>query len=201
MNPTNRGLLVAGTGAIALQLGLTNAMLHFLRPEMRPYLVASGAVLLILGLVVAVVAARSHVAGSIDEMSDSATRKESEAIAGGEPVLPISDYIGASRGTSNTSYLAAHDVRVIGFVTPADDSRDRRRFFVTRFTIGCCAADAIPLQLDVLTTPAMRVPNKDRWVEVTVRLVKPQPKQALITLVRATSLRGVGKPAKPYDRF
>ena len=257
MNPTNRGLLVAVTGAIALQLGLTDAMLHFLRPEMRPYLVAAGAVLLVLGLLVAVAASRSHSSGAavnerpndigdhpsghvhgsrvawlllvpvcigvlapsaLDSYSaaratpfqqrryplanfDVARFLRSEAIAGGEPVLPISDYIGAARRSANTSYLATHDVRVVGFVTPPDDPRDHHRFFVTRFTIGCCAADAIPLQLDVLTTPAMRVPKQDRWVEVTLRLLKPQPKTALITLVRGSSLREVDKPSKPYDYF
>ena len=122
----------------------------------------------------------------------------SEAIAGGEPKLPLSDYIGVSRRRSNQQYLATHDVRVLGFVTPDDRGRPHR-FLLTRFRIGCCAADAIPMQLDVVVPRGVRIPPKDHWVEATVRLVVPQPHGALTTQVHARNLDPVGKPDQPYD--
>lgn len=257
MNGVNRGILVAVTGAMALQLGLTDAMLHFLRPGMRLYLVTAGAVLVLLGVVVAFAAWRraravpepvgaadspdahghEHAHGSrvawllllpvvvgvlapsaLDSYSaaratpyqqrqyplkdfDVERFLRSEAIAGGQPELPLSDYIGASRGAANVRYLVTHDVRVLGFVTPPDDRSDGRRFFLTRFRIGCCAADAIPMQLDVLVPAHLRIPAQNRWAEVTLRLVNPQPRHALITVVRAIGLRPVAKPDKPYDYF
>lgn len=258
MNGVNRGALVAVTGAMALQLGLTDAMLHFLRPGMRPYLVTAGAVLLMLGMAVALASwrrLRVRPSGHVDTTdptnghghehahgsrvawllllpvcvgvlapsaldSYSAARAtpyqqrqyplrdfdverflRSEAIAGGQPELPLSDYIGASRRVSNVNYLATHDVRVLGFVTLSDDTRGGPRFVLTRFRIGCCAADAIPMQLEVLVPARARIPAKDHWVEVTLRLVNPQPRRAPITVVRATELRPVGKPDKPYDYF
>ncbi len=249
MNGLNRGILVAVLGAIALQLGLTDGMLHFLRPGMRPYLVAAGAVLLLLGTVVALAAWRDrdpveggsdldhghdHAHGTrvawllilpvlagvlapaaLDSYSaaravpfqqrqwpladfDVARFLRTEAIAGGEPKLPLSDYIGVSRRRSNQGYLATHDVRVLGFVTPDDHGRPHR-FLLTRFRIGCCAADAIPMQLDVLVPRNVRIPPKNHWVEATVRLVVPQPHGALTTQVRAQGLDPVGKPDQPYD--
>jgi uncharacterized repeat protein (TIGR03943 family) len=239
-------------GALALQLGLTQGMLHFLRPGMRPYLVAAGAVLLVLGVTVAVIAWREDSRGSGGDASaghddhehhrslpvgwllilpvvigvltpaaldaysvaratpfqqrlypladfDVARFLKAQAIAGGVPELPLSDYIGAARGrSSNAEYLATHDVRVLGFVTPDDEGRPHR-FLLTRFRIGCCAADAVPLQLDVLVPPDEHIPQENHWAEVTLRLVRPLPKNALTTQVRASHIEPVDKPDQPYD--
>lgn len=250
MKEKTRGLLVAAIGALALHLGLTDSMLHFLRPGMRPYLVTAGVVLVLLGAAVAIVAWResAHAAdgdshdhdhehhhplpvgwllllpvvigvltpAALDAYSvaratpyqqrlypladfDVARFLKAEAIAGGVPTLPLSDYIGAARGrSSNARYLAAHDVRVLGFVTPDDKGRPHR-FLLTRFRIGCCAADAVPLQLDVFVPSGQRIPPKNHWAEVTLRLVRPLPKDALTTQVHASRIEPVGKPDQPYD--
>jgi uncharacterized repeat protein (TIGR03943 family) len=130
---------------------------------------------------------------------DVARFLKAEAIAGGVPALPLSDYIGTARGrASNAKYLATHDVRVLGFVTP-DDAGRAHRFLLTRFRIGCCAADAVPLQLDVFVPPDQHIPPKNHWAEVTLRLVRPMPRNALTTQVRASHIEPVGKPDQPYD--
>ncbi len=248
MNPINRGLVVAAVGGIALQLGLTDGMLHFLRPGMRPYLVSAGAILLALGLLVAAGGWRSQARGDADADADhdhdhshsmrvpwlllipvvvgvlapsaldsySVARAtpyqqrqyplasfnveqylRAQAIAGGEPDLPLSDYLGTSRVHSNVRYLATHNVRVLGFVTP-DDQRRPHRFLLTRFRISCCAADAVPLQLSVVVPNRVRIPARNHWVEVVIRLALPVTR-AVWPTVDASAVRSVDKPSKPYD--
>lgn len=53
------GLLIA-SGVVALVVGLTDRILTFLRPYMRPYLVVSGAVLLTVGVVGLLIDRRDH---------------------------------------------------------------------------------------------------------------------------------------------
>lgn len=254
MNAMNRGIVVAVLGVMALQVSLTDAYLHFLRPGMRSYLVAAGAVLLVLGAAVAITswlrdsrpmpADQSHpdhghdhhhgsrvawllllpvvvavlTPSALDsyaaaratpfqqrqyplENFDVEKLFRTQALVGGEPEMPLSDYIGATRHKSNVQFLQTHDVRIKGFVMPPDDARQTGRFFLTRFHIGCCAADAIPMQLDVHTSPNAKIPAKNHWAELTLRLMTPQPHHALIAVVRASSLQPISKPTNPYDYF
>ncbi len=65
------GLLIA-SGVVALVVGLTDRILTFLRPYMRPYLVVSGAVLLTVGIVGLLIDRRSAHRGSVGSAPDDA---------------------------------------------------------------------------------------------------------------------------------
>lgn len=54
MTPANRGLLAIAVGATTLVLASGEDYLHFLRPSMRPYLLAAGVTFVLLGAVVLV---------------------------------------------------------------------------------------------------------------------------------------------------
>jgi uncharacterized repeat protein (TIGR03943 family) len=76
VRPFNRGLLVVAVGIITLQIALTDAYLHFLRPSMRPYLLGAGTLFLVLGAVVAVVAWRTE---TNDDHGDDADHEHHHA--------------------------------------------------------------------------------------------------------------------------
>lgn len=60
--------------------------------------------------------------------------------------------------------LAGKPVTIIGFVAPGEDSSDQ--FFLTRFMMACCAADARPVYISVSGYDGY-IPPADTWVEVT----------------------------------
>ena len=180
-------------------------MLQFLRPGMRPWLIAAAVIVCLLGVVQVVTGRRdgapddAHEHGDNDEHGHShnvrvgwllvlplcvgllapaaldaysAQRSvafsqrswdlgkfdvqkllSAEAIAGGTPKLALVDYLGATTNAQSRDYLVTHPVRLDGFVV-REAAGDGRGFFLTRFFIGCCAADAIPLKLYVQTTQA-----------------------------------------------
>lgn len=61
--------------------------------------------------------------------------------------------------------LEGQPVVLTGFVTHDPDSDDG--WFVTRLTIGCCAADAVAYRVAVEDEAAAGRPARDEWVEVT----------------------------------
>jgi uncharacterized repeat protein (TIGR03943 family) len=253
VTPANRGLLAVAVGVTTLLLASGDDYLHFLRPSMRPYLLAAGITFALLGVVVvagAVLATRraplaagirhsdidahDHAHGeriawllllpvavavltpsALDAygtarampyqqrqwaLQDFDVQKylRTQTIAGGVPVLPISDYIGAAVDAKNRKLLARHDIRVQGFVA-GDQARGSGTFLLTRYRISCCAADATPMQLVVHVPPGTKVPPRSRWVEATVRLERVQPRHQDLTHVEATELRRIGTPSHPYD--
>lgn len=73
--------------------------------------------------------------------------------------LPLSGFVG--RALYAPESLEGATVRLVGFVTP--DPEAPSGWLLTRFTIGCCAADALPMKVAVLNEPP-RPP--DQWLEV-----------------------------------
>ena len=91
---------------------------------------------------------------------------------------------------------------VIGFVYH-DDNVDEGRFTVTRFVVGCCAADAMAVGLPVSVAPegASGQPSVDemeegQWVRVIGHFAPPVG-NALPVLV-AEQLDAVPEPNQPY---
>jgi uncharacterized repeat protein (TIGR03943 family) len=247
VTPLNRGLLVVAVGVITLQLTLTNAYLHFLRPSMRPYLLLAGVAFVVLGLAVSIVAwrQRSDPSSSADQHDghDHAHRSwiawlllapiaigvlapsaldaygtaratpynqrayplqnfdvqkylRTQTIAGGQPELPLSDYVGAALRHSNARLLEQHDIRILGFVT-APRTVPTKQFVITRYRISCCAADATPIQLYVRVPRALHIPATNHWVVATVHLAPVRPHTAIHVV--ATALKPTGQPDRPYD--
>ena len=94
-------------------------------------------------------------------------------------------------------------VDVVGFVYHGDSVEDGRQFTITRFVVGCCAADAMAVGLPVSLGPesAPGQPSVDgleegQWVRVVGRFAAPVG-NALPLLV-AERLDAVPEPNQPY---
>lgn len=123
------------------------------------------------------------------------------SFAGQAPALRNIDYIRASQDPDQRALLAQHDVKLTGFVT-ADPDGHGRDFLLTRFMIGCCAADALAVQVEV---PVARgaVPDEETWMEVEGTLdldASPAPGESLDPPVLAvTAMHEVDEPDEYYE--
>ena len=109
--------------------------------------------------------------------------------------LPVNQFVGRALYAPET--LDGRLVRMVGFVTP--DPEAPSGWVLTRFSIGCCAADAFPVKVAVVNEVAR---DPDDWVEV-VGVFKPSPEQSdagsrppQLGVVQA---RSVSQPDNPYE--
>ncbi|QZY28371.1 TIGR03943 family putative permease subunit [Nocardioides coralli] len=90
--------------------------------------------------------------------------------------------------------LSGRRVSVTGFAT-LDRSGS---WYVTRFRINCCAADAAVVRAQVVDAPA---PPRDQWVTVTGTWVEGSGvgKGSGVPTLRAESVEQVEQPRDPYE--
>ena len=93
-------------------------------------------------------------------------------------------------GTDGSSFNGA-EVRLVGFVGPTEDGG----FLVARYSIACCAADALAATA-LVTGWAGPVPPRDAWVEVTGRF---EPGGTRDPRLVASSVAVVPPPDDPYE--
>ncbi|QWC86635.1 TIGR03943 family protein [Nocardioidaceae bacterium] len=98
----------------------------------------------------------------------------------------------ASRGQGGS--LEGVDVRLTGFVSYGEGGE----WYLTRLTIGCCAADAAPYRVRVEGSAA---PPRDQWVTATGRLVPGTGSRSSTTpaSLEISGLREIPEPASPYE--
>jgi len=96
----------------------------------------------------------------------------------------------AFEGTEGSSFNGA-TVRVIGFVGPTKDDG----FVVARYSIACCAADALAATA-LVTGWTGRVPARDSWVEVEGRF---EPGGEVDPRLVAASVTVIPTPDDPYE--
>jgi uncharacterized repeat protein (TIGR03943 family) len=110
-------------------------------------------------------------------------------LRGPDPVrVTIQDFLVRSEYDPGLS-LAERELELIGFVTVSKGGD----WFLTRFTMGCCAADASAYRLRVVGAPA---PPAEDWVRLTGTWDAEQPKRP--TLVASTVER-IEPPKRPYE--
>jgi len=106
----------------------------------------------------------------------------------------VKDWAALIRQTTDTSALVGKRVRLSGFVVPGADGS----FTLTRFVISCCAVDAQPVGLGVVTDGP--VPDEDQWVTVTGALAaNPDQSSGARLVIRAASVRTIDRPSDPYE--
>lgn len=106
----------------------------------------------------------------------------------------VKDWAALIRQTTDTTSLVGKDVRLSGFVVPGQDGS----FTLTRFVISCCAVDAQPVGLGVVTDGA--VPDEDQWVTVTGKLAaNPDQSADARIVIRAATVRKIAQPDDPYE--
>lgn len=99
--------------------------------------------------------------------------------------------------TSDPAFFAGKPADVLGFVTPDPDAADV--FYVSRFTITCCAVDAQPVGVPVYLPDWQTRFAADDWVQVSGEFVanRSADSTALIALV-PTEVTGADEPSDPY---
>ncbi|MHC3470141.1 TIGR03943 family putative permease subunit [Streptomyces sp. 7R007] len=222
-------LLLVLVGAALLRISLFSTLyLRYVQAGLRPYLVASGAVLVLLGVVRAVLGERGHghehahgprVAWLLALPalalllfpppalgSYSAAREAAQQAAQGVgtfPALPAGDPvdIGVGEFGSRAVYDSGHSLkgRTVR-MTGFVTHGDGDTWYVTRLLVSCCAADATTSKVEIRGADPLPA---DTWVTVTGTW---HPKGRLGTdgawppVLDATSVRQVREPADPYEK-
>lgn len=123
------------------------------------------------------------------------------SFGGQSPALRHVDYVRAAQDPDQRDLLAEHSVKLTGFVVEDPDGGGNR-FLLTRFMIGCCAADALAVQVEVPVAPDA-VPAEETWVEVEGTLdleASPAPGESLDPpVLDVSSIREVDEPDEYYE--
>ncbi len=109
--------------------------------------------------------------------------------AGGQvPRLSMTQFMAAASDEQDAGLLAETDVELLGFfVTGTPEG-----FLLARLQIGCCAADSVPIVVDVRDPDATRY-EPDTWLAVTGRFDRTA------TEARLANIRASGET--PYPVF
>jgi uncharacterized repeat protein (TIGR03943 family) len=195
---SSRTAWVVPMGAIVLTIAaigrLLTARTEHLEPLQRRHAVAVGFVIL---PVVAVLALPPATLGSFAASRRSVS---SGIVAGGRQVSATGAITLVDVAASNWSKegqralvrRAGSTVTFTGIVTerpglPADE------FYLTRFIISCCVADALSVSVRVVGAPPGRFAQDD-WVRVTGTMF-PVGQEVIVA---ATAVEGIPEPADPY---
>jgi len=126
---------------------------------------------------------RSVSAGYVSAPADS---------GGGVTLVDVAAANWSEEGQRSLQRAAGSNVSFVGIVTqreglPADE------FYLTRFLVSCCVADALSVQVRVVGAPPGRF-AQDQWVQVD-GTIYPVGQE---TIVAASEVREVPQPSQPY---
>ncbi len=114
-------------------------------------------------------------------------------VKGSEPVsITVRDFVGRAYDADGSSFAGA-TVRLTGFVAPA--IAPDTGLVVARYSIACCAADALAAQALLVDLPSD--PPPDTWIEVDGTFVGLT--QSGLPRIRVTDVRATSEPSKPYE--
>jgi uncharacterized repeat protein (TIGR03943 family) len=146
----------------------------------------------------------AYAAGSrsarLPEIDATANFPPLPAAEGGAVPLGLSDFSGRAL-YGEAAELDGLTVRLTGFVTPDPDLTDG--FALTRFIVGCCAADAIPVQV-IVHGGGPTAPG-DTWLQVEGTWRRPdepiplEERQLTRVHLDATSVSVIEEPEAPYE--
>ncbi|GAA3340926.1 TIGR03943 family protein [Curtobacterium pusillum] len=144
--------------------------------------------------------ARTAQQRSVDSatLSDAAGSEAAVSLLGSGSVdtseYGVKDWAALIRQTTDTTSLVGKKVELSGFVVPGSDGS----FTLTRFVISCCAVDAQPVGLAVVTDGG--VPDEDQWVTVSGALAaNPDQSADARIVIRAAKVTKIAQPKDPYE--
>ncbi len=88
------------------------------------------------------------------------------------------------------------DITVIGMVY-REASLPENQFLLFRFSITCCAADAMPLVVQVDTKNSFSIEN-DTWVQVTGQFDLDEKDDTVLPVIRNAKVEQTPAPQRPY---
>jgi uncharacterized repeat protein (TIGR03943 family) len=109
----------------------------------------------------------------------------------------VKDWAALIRQTTDTTALVGKQVELSGFVVPGSDGS----FTLTRFVISCCAVDAQPVGLGVVTDDGDdTVPDEGQWVTVRGALAaNPDQSADARIVIKAATVTNIAQPKDPYE--
>lgn len=230
MRRETQNVLLLLLGGALLKIAVTGDYLRYVKAAHQPWLIGAGAVMVLLAVVAIVRdlrgaarhAGHDHSARSAWLLmvpvlavflvappalgADSVTRTragEGYAPSGASfpplppgPVVPLSvtDFVSRA-GWDESGSLHGRTVRLTGFVV-----HSHGRTELARMVIGCCAADAFAVRVELRGGPADTL-AEDTWIEVTGEVVPGADTAAsgYVPALAVGSLREVPAPTDPYE--
>ena len=108
----------------------------------------------------------------------------------------ILDWLRQFAANADPSAFKGQAVDVVGFVY-RDPRNSKEQFWVSRFTISCCVADASAIGLLVQTEQAADLKN-DSWVQVTGKLDVGEFAGEQLPVIAPEKITPVDQPQNPY---
>jgi len=108
----------------------------------------------------------------------------------------ILDWYTLLAGSTNDLPDGENQASVVGFVYH-DARLPENQFFINRFVVTCCAADAFPLGI-IVEWPESSSLSTDSWVHITGEISRSTLDGSSIPLIIATSVESVVQPDQPY---
>lgn len=228
MTRQTQGLLLAFLGTVLLRLALSDGYLRYVTEWMKWPILASGAVMLLLaigpifldpstrdehdghghggvpratwllllpGLVTFVISPPALGSYLAERRANQSAAAEPAVVAPlaetGTSELTLQEFVW--RAQSGGQSLDGRSVTLTGFVSRQDDE-----WFVTRMTIGCCAADALAFRVQVDSEET--APERDQWVEVTGSYVEGSGADATDDpVIAADEVVEIAPPRQTYE--
>lgn len=110
----------------------------------------------------------------------------------------VLDWVRSFGNAASLSEFAEQPVDVVGFVYRDVELDSTSQFFIMRFTVSCCVADASSLGLIIESATAQTL-QADTWVRVKGKIqLKAARGQAEVPVIQAASVEVVDQPEHPY---
>jgi putative membrane protein len=120
------------------------------------------------------------------------------AVGGDTADFGIKEWATALRQSTDLQALAGSPAALTGFIS-ADPDDPENVFFVTRFFVTCCAADAQPVGVGVYQPGWRQSLKLDDWVEVTGSFdLNPSVKSRQPMVLVPQQVTAVDEPSDPY---
>lgn len=152
--------------------------------------------------------ARTLSSETADQRSDNFNSTQAQPSAGGAgdtlalfgadtTRLTVADWVMAFNARANPDSYVGKEVDVVGFVFHPEDA-PADVFYVSRFSVTCCAVDARPLGLPVYSPGWQEDFEEDSWVRVTGGFTGTEGDVPEPVIVTPESIEPTEQPANPY---
>lgn len=159
----------------------------------------AAAVVLVLTLLVIPPATLSNATVQQRSLNASVDTGDAVKLVGTDPSgFTVRDWAGLIADPDSAATYAGQKVTLIGFVsTMSQSSADT--FYLARFVITCCAADAVPVGVPVTKAGWAGTFHPDEWVKVTGSFVPAKSSSETSLVLKPETITAVPQPAQPYE--
>ena len=171
--------------------------------RMRGALAVAGSVVIVLVAAVALVALppttlSASLAGDREVNASIDVGDDSPVLVGGDTsAFTVKDWAVLIRQGGSDAVLRSANPTIIGFVVPIEGRDDA--FSVARYSITCCAVDALPFGVTVVMPGWQDQFAEGDWVSASGRFVEnPDASAAATWALESTETVAIEEPSDPY---